>query len=65
MKDVTFGVAQEMLEVRQEWMIIVRVECYSLSHPIRGSHSLLSSAFLCTNSGSISISITEKPFTSK
>ena len=48
---------EKKLEVRHEWMIIVEVECYSLFHPIMGSYFVLSSEFLYTNSGSITISI--------
>ena len=41
MKDVTFGAAREIAGGKAG-MIIVIVERYSLFHPIRGSHSLLS-----------------------
>ena len=44
MKDVTFGAAREIAGGKAGMDdIIVGVERYSLFHPIRGSHSLLSS----------------------
>ena len=57
MKDVTFGAAREIPGGKAGMDDKVKVECCSLFHLVRESHSLLSSEFLCTNSGSISISI--------
>ena len=57
MKDITFGAAREIaagkagIDDNSESGMLFFVP------PIRGSHSLLSSEFLCTNSGSIFISI--------
>ena len=41
MKDVTFGAAREIAGGKAGMDDIVRVERYSLFHPIRGSHFLI------------------------
>ena len=57
MKDVIFGAAREIAGGKAVMDDNSESGMLFFVPSIRGSHSLLSSAFLCTNSGSISISI--------